>query len=108
MLVALRDMKSSRMNLCGAVTVALFLACGTQNSTAQVNEGTSRAKALDQQAPTDANLKVAFVGDTGAAANFRSVLQLIHKEGANVIMIQGDLGYTAAAQSWFNVLDSEM
>lgn len=57
--------------------------------------------------PTDANLKVAFIGDTATGASFQSVLQLVKSEGANMVMIQGDLGYSGAvAANWFPVIDN--
>ncbi|HEY7494346.1 MAG TPA: metallophosphoesterase, partial [Candidatus Tectomicrobia bacterium] len=40
-----------------------------------------------------ANFRVAFIGDTGAGSNFRSVLQLIKNQGAHMVLHQGDLGY---------------
>ena len=43
---------------------------------------------------TDPNLKVAFIGDSGSGSNFRNVLQLIKDQGADMIMHQGDLGYS--------------
>jgi hypothetical protein len=40
-----------------------------------------------------ANLKVAFIGDTGAGTNFTDVLRLIQSEQADVVMHQGDFDY---------------
>lgn len=59
--------------------------------------------------PTEQNLKVAFIGDTATGNDFRSVLQLIKREQADFVMIQGDLtyGFTFAA-NWFPVIDGEL
>ncbi len=43
---------------------------------------------------TDPNLKVAFIGDSGAGSGFRNVLQLIKDQGADMVLHQGDLGYS--------------
>lgn len=50
---------------------------------------------------TAETVKIAFTGDQGVGDNARSVLQLIAEEGADLLMIQGDLGYGAtAATQW--------
>lgn len=51
--------------------------------------------------------KVAFIGDQGIGENARAVLQLVAGEGAELLMIQGDLGYgrNAAAQWEANLND---
>lgn len=36
---------------------------------------------------------VAFIADTGARSGFTSVLNLIKQEGADIVLVQGDLGY---------------
>lgn len=56
--------------------------------------------------PTDANFKVAFIGDTEAGADFISVLSLIKNEGAQLVMHQGDMGYSANASQWGSVVNS--
>jgi hypothetical protein len=55
---------------------------------------------------TEPNLKIAFIGDTAAGDNFKSVLALIEREKATAILIQGDLTYsgTTSAQ-WFSAID---
>lgn len=40
-----------------------------------------------------ASVKVAFTGDQGAGEGARAVLSLIANEGADLLLIQGDLGY---------------
>lgn len=60
---------------------------------------------------TTPNLKVAFIGDTGSGADFKSVLQLIVREKADFVMIQGDLTYgfsLTPAADWFTAVDNEI
>lgn len=46
-------------------------------------------------------VKVAFIGDQGVGESARAVLQLVAGEGADLLMIQGDLGYSEnAASQW--------
>lgn len=42
---------------------------------------------------TTANLKVAFIGDSGAGSNFENVLNLIKNEGASMVIHNGDFDY---------------
>ncbi len=59
---------------------------------------------------TAPNLKVAFIGDTGTSNDFKSVLQLIVRENADMVMIQGDLTYGlfTSASDWFSVIDNQI
>lgn len=50
---------------------------------------------------TEAGLKVAFVADTGAGPSFRSVLELIRDQGADMVLHQGDLGYRGRSPTAF-------
>lgn len=43
--------------------------------------------------PTEQNLRVAFIGDSGYGANFSEVLTLIHNEGAEIVIHNGDFDY---------------
>ncbi|GEM_PF-943702 len=58
--------------------------------------------------PTEANLKVAFIGDSGYGSNFRSVLRLIESEGADLVLHQGDFDYSLRADDFFGVVNSEL
>lgn len=50
---------------------------------------------------TQTEVKVAFIGDQGVSQDARDVLQLIEDEGADLVLIQGDLGYDdGAAAIW--------
>jgi len=60
------------------------------------------------QVPT--TVKVAFVGDQGVNNNAKAVLQLIKDEGAEMVLVQGDLGYSSesnpqSAIDWENQIN---
>lgn len=61
---------------------------------------------------TEPNLKIAFIGDTGTGNDFKAVLQLIKRERAAAVLIQGDLNYAtvfgAGADPWFTAIDAEL
>lgn len=58
---------------------------------------------------TPPNFKVAFIGDTAAGNDFKSVLALVKREKAQAVMIQGDLTYSGdKAGDWFPVADGEL
>ena len=68
-------------------------------------KGTVTAQTLTASpAITPADFKVAFVGDSGAGSNFREVLQLIRDEGTDMVIHQGDLGYSSSASTWDQVI----
>jgi predicted phosphodiesterase len=46
------------------------------------------------------NFKVAFIGDQGLNVNSVAVLNLIKNEGAQVVMHQGDFGYSSDTAAW--------
>ncbi|MBS2014450.1 MAG: metallophosphoesterase [Deltaproteobacteria bacterium] len=60
--------------------------------------------------PTEPNLKIAFLGDTGTGNDFKAVLQLVKREKAAAVLIQGDLNYAflGPARNWFSVIDGEL
>lgn len=70
--------------------------------------GSSGAPAVVPGA-TEANLKVAFLGDTNAGDDYKDVLALIKREGADLVVFQGDLTYspTTSAQ-WLSVTDGAL
>ena len=49
---------------------------------------------------TPSDFKVAFVGDQGTNSNAVAVLNLIKDESADMVLHQGDLGYTVDADAW--------
>lgn len=52
--------------------------------------------------PTDANLKIAFVGDTADGTNWGSVLSLVQAEGAAAVVVEGDMTYDADPPGWWS------
>jgi hypothetical protein len=55
---------------------------------------------------TPASFKVAFIGDTDQGLDFKAVADLIKAEGAQAVLIQGDLTYGFhTASSWFKAAD---
>lgn len=54
---------------------------------------------------TDANLKIAFIGDTDSGSAFTSVLNLIKDEGASAVVVEGDMSYSANPTAWWNALE---
>ena len=51
--------------------------------------------------------KAAFIGDQGVSSAARGVLELIRDEGADVLLIQGDLGYEDnSADTWIENINS--
>jgi hypothetical protein len=55
---------------------------------------------------TDANLKVAFAGDTGDGSNWASVLTLAKNEGAAAVVTVGDMTYDSAPSGWWSKTES--
>ncbi len=57
-------------------------------------------------ANASSELTVAFIGDQGTGDNARAVLQLVEDEGADLLLIQGDLGYDRGASAeWIANID---
>ncbi len=50
--------------------------------------------------PTPQNFKVAFIGDQGLRSTSVAVLNLIRDEGADMVLHQGDLGYSSDYDAW--------
>lgn len=65
-----------------------------------------KVAAQAQSIPTDANLKIAFIADTGNGSGFSSVLSLIKSEGAQAVVHQGDFDYSYNAGAFFGKIDS--
>lgn len=61
------------------------------------------------EAVSTPTLKVAFLGDQGIGDNAQAVLQLVADEGTDLLLIQGDLGYTRGASTeWIANIDRIM
>jgi predicted phosphodiesterase len=69
---------------------------------------TTLAMPLASTIPTEPNLKVAFIGDTAAGNDFKRVLDLVKREGADLVMVQGDLTYGNSATDWFRAIDAAL
>jgi predicted phosphodiesterase len=57
---------------------------------------------------TDANLKIAFVGDTADGTNWGSVATLVKNEGAQAVMIAGDMTYDADPPGWWTKTENTL
>jgi len=57
---------------------------------------------------TVANLKIAFIGDQGLNLAAYAVLDLIVKEKAEAVLIQGDFDYEEKPELWESLLDSTL
>lgn len=74
------------------------------DASADVDES-SLGETSDQMLVPEA-LKVAYFGDQGAGTDAESVLQLIVDEGADLILVLGDLGYHADAERWYAQIEA--
>jgi predicted phosphodiesterase len=55
---------------------------------------------------TDKNLKVAMVGDTDHYANYQHVLELVKSEGAQALLVNGDMTYSSNPTAFWDMTDS--
>lgn len=84
---------------------------GTSGATSGgTSGGTSGTTSSGGPIATDASFKVAFIGDTGYGNDFKSVLQLVKRENADLLMVEGDLNYDlfGSATPWFSAIDGEI
>ncbi len=58
--------------------------------------------------PTEPNLKIAFTGDTDLGSEFQSVLNLVKAEGAQALVIPGDLAYTTVSADIQNLWEAKI
>lgn len=72
---------------------------------AQTHSANGNASSSAASIPTDANLKVAFIGDSGIGPNERAVLKLIQSEGAQVVLHQGDFDYHNNPTAFWSSVD---
>ena len=54
---------------------------------------------------TPVNFKIAFTGDMNGTVGGEALLQLIHDEGTDLLMIQGDLNYNNDPGEWERLID---
>ena len=93
-------------SLCPAVLFA-SLAAGVLFSAPDASA--SAPSASDASSATiapQANLKVAFIGDSGAGDNFAKVLRLIRSEKADLVMHQGDFDYEGSPSTFEEAINS--
>jgi len=84
---------------------------GTTSSSGGSSSGGSSSgdAGLANPNATAKNFKVAFIGDTDTGTDFKNVLKLIKAEGAQAVVVQGDLTYSFhSASSWFSAIDAEL
>lgn len=55
---------------------------------------------IGNRSSTPQNFKVAFIADQGLGENSRKVLELIKKEGTNMVLHQGDFDYEDNPDAW--------
>jgi len=55
---------------------------------------------------TDKNLKVAMVGDTDHGSNYRQVLELVKADGAQALLVNGDMTYSSNPTAFWDMTDS--
>ncbi len=60
----------------------------------------------DGSIATEANLKIAFIGDVGNGADQRAVLNLIKSEGAQAVLHQGDFDYHSDPVGFWSSVDN--
>lgn len=87
----------SSLMVAGVVTAFLAIALGPARGHAQ---------GAPAPIPTEPNLKVAFIGDSGNGADFRRVLELIKSEAAHMVLHQGDFDYADNPRAFFATIDS--
>lgn len=74
-----------------ATVLAIAAACVPSGDSSRRGGGT----------PTDPNLRVAFIADSGNGENFKRVLSLIKSEGAAFVIHQGDFDYSNDPDGFF-------
>jgi calcineurin-like phosphoesterase family protein len=86
------------------VTCLALASC--RPATAELTTADTGAAELIATDPTQPNLKVAFIGDSGYLEDFESVLTLIKNEGADLVLHQGDFDYAFDANGFFAKIDA--
>jgi hypothetical protein len=78
----------------------------TWHAAAQVAPGGAQDPGGIGPIPTEENLRVAFIGDSGYGANFAAVLDMIEAEGADLILHEGDFDYADDPDGFFAAINS--
>src|ERR1700686_4221980 len=99
----------------GALTgLAQTLKTAARSPESAENSSKSRSQEIKIAGPlpapdpnaTEADLKIAFIGDVGHGANQQAVLRLIKSEGAQAVLHQGDFDYTNDPTAFWGSVDA--
>lgn len=92
---------------------AVAAACSIESKESDVAEANAASVAEESppppnraDIPTEPGLKVAFIGDTNSGGNYKRVLNLVKNEGADLLMVQGDITYGNTPAQWFTATDN--
>ncbi|MDX2019667.1 MAG: DNRLRE domain-containing protein [Deltaproteobacteria bacterium] len=69
---------------------------------------TSAGTGTTTPVPAQANTKIAFVGDTADGANWTGVLNLVLAEGAQAVVVAGDMTYDADPNGWWSATEGKV
>jgi hypothetical protein len=97
--------KNKALPLAIVITSIVLGACQPNTSAVELVVSDPMLHAIPNL-PTDRDLKVAFIGDSGYGANFEAVLTLIKNEGAALVLHQGDFDYAHDARGFFAKIDA--
>ena len=81
---------------------------GVKKTAAGQSGAPSAASPSDRGVATEANLKIAFIGDVGDGSNQRAVLNLIKSEGVQAVLHQGDFDYHDDPVAFWSSVDNIM
>jgi hypothetical protein len=98
----------SLIGILGGQSMKYSLQSGNKGVKASKAEPSAASKIPVQPADpneTEANLKIAFIGDVGTGVNQRAVLNLIKSEGAQAVLHQGDFDYRNDPVSFWSSVD---
>ena len=87
------------------ILLSILLLVGTSLVITLSLTGYASGTQVSETAPPP-NYTVAFIGDSGYAAGFEAVLNLIKDEGTDLVLHQGDLAYTSDAAGFFAKIDA--
>ena len=90
--------------------VASFVILGFYTLTDELRVTSTATAQTTSYVSTDANFKVAFFADTEIGTPFQNVLTLVKNEGAQAIVVPGDLSYGGSFedQKWINMVNNTL
>lgn len=89
---------SAAVAVLGAAPLLTLAGCAAESGPSNGTGGAGGTTA--GVTPTDANLRVAFIGDQGLGPDAVAVLQLIQEEGADFVIHNGDFDYADDPDAW--------